>query len=100
MITIKNLFICIALFYLTVASNTVFAKENNESMEILHWWTAPGEAKAIKTLKSALDKKSIFWSEFAILGEGGSSAMRVLQMRALAGNPPETAQIKGPDIGE
>jgi glucose/mannose transport system substrate-binding protein len=69
-------------------------------LEVLHWWTAPGEHEAQQILKNALLAQDIAWQNFAIIGEGGESAIRVLQMRALSGNPPDAAQIKGPDIGE
>lgn len=70
------------------------------SLEVLHWWTAPGEIEAQQVLKDALAKQKINWQNFAIVGAGGNSALRVLQMRALSGNPPDAAQIKGPDIAE
>lgn len=70
------------------------------SVEVLHWWTAPGEIEAQAVLKDALSKQGVEWKNFAIVGSGGNSALRVLQMRALSGNPPEAAQIKGPDIAE
>jgi glucose/mannose transport system substrate-binding protein len=70
------------------------------SLEVLHWWTAPGEIEAQAVLKEALLEQGVDWQDFAIVGGGGDSALRVLQMRALSGNPPEAAQIKGPDIAE
>lgn len=70
------------------------------SLEVLHWWTAPGEIESQQILEKSLQDKNIEWQDFAIVGGGGDSAMRVLQMRALSGNPPDAAQIKGPDIGE
>ncbi|WP_094752138.1 ABC transporter substrate-binding protein [Psychromonas sp. CD1] len=70
----------------------------SQALEVLHWWTAPGEIDAQKLLQKALAKQGVKWKSFSIQGEGGNSAMRVLQMRALAGNPPDVAQIKGPDI--
>jgi glucose/mannose transport system substrate-binding protein len=70
------------------------------SIEVLHWWTAEGEFEAQQILEESLLEKQIKWQNFAIIGEGGESAIRVLQMRALSGNPPDVAQIKGPDIGE
>ena len=73
---------------------------NAASLEVLHWWTAPGEVESQQLLEKALLEKNIEWQNFAIVGEGGDSAIRVLQMRALSGNPPDAAQIKGPDIGE
>lgn len=69
-------------------------------LEVLHWWTAQGELESQMILAKALSAQNIEWQNFAIVGEGGDSAIRVLQMRALSGNPPDAAQIKGPDIGE
>lgn len=73
---------------------------NANSIEVLHWWTAKGEADAQAILEKAMLAQGVQWSNFAIVGEGGESAVRVLQMRALSGNPPDVAQIKGPDIGD
>ncbi|MEH6453361.1 MAG: ABC transporter substrate-binding protein [Psychromonas sp.] len=73
---------------------------NATSIEVLHWWTAKGEYDAQQILENNLLQQQIKWQNFAIIGEGGESAIRVLQMRALSGNPPDVAQIKGPDIGE
>lgn len=70
------------------------------ALEVLHWWTAPGEVQAQAVLKQTLAEQGIAWQDFVIDGSGGGSAMRVLQMRALSGNPPDVAQIKGPDIAE
>ncbi len=85
----------LALLMLNVNANA-----NTTPLEVLHWWTAPGEVEAQQILEKALLEKNIQWQNFAIVGGGGDSAMRVLQMRALSGNPPDAAQIKGPDIGE
>jgi len=70
------------------------------ALEVLHWWTAPGEFEAQLVLKEALAKQNVSWENFAVVSVGGDSALRVLQMRALSGNPPDVAQIKGPDIAE
>jgi len=70
------------------------------TLEVLHWWTSPGELEAQNILKNVLAKQNIQWKDFAVDGGGGDSALRVLQMRALSGNPPDAAQIKGPDIVE
>jgi glucose/mannose transport system substrate-binding protein len=70
------------------------------SLEVLHWWTESGESEAQAVLDTSLEKQSIKWKNFAIVGSGGESALRVLQMRALSANPPDVAQIKGPDIAE
>ena len=40
------------------------------------------------------------WKDFAVAGGGGESAMTVLKTRAVSGNAPTAAQIKGHDIQE
>ena len=67
-------------------------------VEVLHWWTSGGEAKAAAELKSMLQKKGHVWKDFAVAGGGGDTAMTVLKSRLVAGNPPAAAQIKGPQI--
>ena len=93
---IKKTFSITALFISLLFSNQVVAS----SLEVLHWWTSPGEIQAQAILKEALLQQDVDLKNFAIVGGGGESALRVLQMRALSGNPPEAAQIKGPDIAE
>lgn len=69
-------------------------------VEVLHWWTSGGEAKSVAVLKDLLEKEGHTWKDFAVAGGGGESAMTVLKSRAVSGNPPTAAQIKGPDIQE
>ncbi len=67
-------------------------------VEVLHWWTSGGEAKAAKALAATLEGKGHTWKDFAVAGGGGDSAMTVLKSRVVSGNPPSAAQIKGPSI--
>lgn len=69
-------------------------------VEVLHWWTSGGEAKAAQGLKSSLQAKGHSWKDFAVAGGGGDSAMTVLKSRVVSGNAPAAAQIKGPSIQE
>lgn len=69
-------------------------------VEVLHWWTSGGEAKSVAALKQILEKEGHTWKDFAVAGGGGESAMTVLKTRAVSGNPPSAAQIKGHDIQE
>ena len=69
-------------------------------VEVLHWWTSGGEAKSVAVLKQLLEKQGHSWKDFAVAGGGGESAMTVLKSRAVSGNPPAAAQIKGLDIQE
>lgn len=69
-------------------------------VEVLHWWTAGGEAKAAAALKATLQGKGHTWKDFAVAGGGGDSAMTVLKSRVVSGNAPAAAQIKGPSLQE
>lgn len=71
-----------------------------EEIEVLHWWTSGGEAKAAQALKSSLQAKGHVWKDFAVAGGGGDSAMTVLKSRVVSGNAPAAAQIKGPSLQE
>lgn len=69
-------------------------------VEVLHWWTSGGEAKSVAYLKKRLEDQGVAWNDFAVAGGGGENAMTVLKSRAVSGNPPTAAQIKGPSIQE
>ncbi len=69
-------------------------------VEVLHWWTSGGEAKAAAALKATLQAKGHTWKDFAVAGGGGDSAMTVLKSRVVSGNAPAAAQIKGPSLQE
>ena len=69
-------------------------------VEVLHWWTSGGEARAVEVLKSEWAEQGNQWNDFAVQGGGGKSAMTVLKSRALAANPPEAAHLKGFELHE
>jgi glucose/mannose transport system substrate-binding protein len=73
---------------------------NAGEVEVLHWWTSGGEAKAAAELKTMMQKKGHTWKDFAVAGGGGDAAMTVLKSRVVSGNAPAAAQIKGPSIQE
>ncbi|MCE0492891.1 ABC transporter substrate-binding protein [Vibrio salinus] len=88
------------IIYLIVLSILLFGRAQAGEVEVLHWWTSGSEGKAIDVLKAKLKQQGYIWKDFAIEGGGGESAMTVLATRAISGNPPSAAQIKGPDIQE
>jgi glucose/mannose transport system substrate-binding protein len=69
-------------------------------LEVLHWWTSGGEAKAASALKDSMKAKGHTWKDFAVAGGGGDAAMTVLKSRVVSGNAPAAAQIKGPSLQE
>lgn len=69
-----------------------------ESVEVLHWWTAGGEAAALDVLKKDLETKNIGWVDMPVAGGGGTEAMTVLRARVTSGNAPTAVQMLGFDI--
>ncbi|MDD0975048.1 ABC transporter substrate-binding protein [Pseudomonas fontis] len=72
--------------------------EGPGTVEVTHWWTSGGEKAAVDTLKKQIEADGFIWKDNAVAGGGGAAAMTVLKSRAVAGNPPAAAQVKGPDI--
>lgn len=69
-----------------------------EDVEVLHWWTAGGEAAALNVLKEDLAGKGIGWVDMPVAGGGGEAAMTALRARVTAGDPPTAVQMLGFDI--
>ncbi|WP_413283869.1 ABC transporter substrate-binding protein [Vibrio sp. MA40-2] len=96
--TLKNiarLLLCSAWFSLLISPTA-----NTAEVEVLHWWTSGGEARSAKLLEQGIESRGHIWKDFSVAGGGGQSAMMVLKARAVSGNPPTSAQIKGYDIQE
>jgi glucose/mannose transport system substrate-binding protein len=69
-------------------------------VEVLHFWTSPGEAKSIAEIKRLIAVRGHTWKDFAVVGGGGGNAMMALKQRVATGNPPAAATIKGPALQE
>lgn len=69
-------------------------------VEVLHWWAEGSEAAAIGELRHLVEQQGHHWKDFAVEGGAGVSAMAVLKIRAISGNPPTAAQLKGTNIAE
>ncbi|WAJ26138.1 ABC transporter substrate-binding protein [Antarcticirhabdus aurantiaca] len=72
--------------------------QSNEEVQVLHWWTSGGEAKALSTLKDKLQGEGVAWVDVPVAGGGGEGAMTVLRSRVTAGDPPTASQMLGFDI--
>jgi glucose/mannose transport system substrate-binding protein len=94
--SIKRLSIALLAAGFTLSAGAAMA----EQVEVLHWWTSGGEAKAAAELKKMLSEKGVTWKDFAVAGGAGDNAMTALKTRVVSGNPPTAAQIKGPAIQE
>ncbi|KNX79512.1 sugar ABC transporter substrate-binding protein [Pseudomonas sp. 250J] len=87
-----------AISLASLCSLNAHAAESKGNVEVVHWWTSGGEKAAVDVLKAQVEKDGFTWKDGAVAGGGGATAMTVLKSRAVAGNPPAVAQIKGPDI--
>ncbi len=88
---------------LLLAGTAVFAivagsAHAEESVEVLHWWTAGGEAAALNVLKEDLASKGVSWKDMPVAGGSGVQAMTALRARVTAGDPPTAVQMLGFDI--
>jgi glucose/mannose transport system substrate-binding protein len=88
------------LSFVSVAAALACSSASAGELEVLHWWTSGGEAKAAAALKSSMQAKGHVWKDFAVAGGGGDAAMTVLKSRVVSGNAPAAAQIKGPSLQE
>ncbi|RVV96616.1 carbohydrate ABC transporter substrate-binding protein [Mesobaculum littorinae] len=71
-----------------------------EEVEVLHWWTAGGEAAALEVLKTNLEAEGVTWSDMPVAGGAGDAAMTTLRARVTSGNAPTAVQMLGFDITE
>lgn len=76
------------------------AAQAEPTVEVLHWWTSGGEARAVGELKDSFEAEGGTWVDSPIAGGGGDAAMTALRARVVAGNPPAAVQLKGPGIQE
>lgn len=88
-----------AAFAATIAAAPVPAFAGG-TVEVLHWWTSGGEAKAVGELKKTFEAQGGTWTDSPIAGGGGDAAMTALRARVIAGNAPSAVQLKGPGIQE
>ncbi|PLW76564.1 ABC transporter substrate-binding protein [Cohaesibacter celericrescens] len=84
------------LFAAMALSSSALASD----VEVLHWWTAGGEAAALNVLKEDLKSKDIGWQDMPVAGGGGEAASTTLKARVAAGNPPAAAQLLGMAVRE
>jgi glucose/mannose transport system substrate-binding protein len=89
-----------SLTLIAAAAALACAPARAGELEVLHWWTSGGEAKAAAALKASMQAKGHTWKDFAVAGGGGDAAMTVLKSRVVSGNAPAAAQIKGPSLQE
>ncbi|SES86296.1 ABC transporter substrate-binding protein [Thorsellia anophelis] len=86
------------LLALCIASTISMPALADQSVEVLHWWTAGSEAAALNVLKTNLEKQGITWNDMPVAGGSGEAAMTTVRTRVISGNPPTAVQMQGFDI--
>ncbi|MGF1682375.1 ABC transporter substrate-binding protein [Photobacterium minamisatsumaniensis] len=71
---------------------------SNQTVELLHWWTSSGEEAAFSVVEKVFDDIPETLKSEPIVGGGGAPAKTILQAKAIAGTPPDIAQMEGPSI--
>jgi len=94
----KTLFALVAA--LAVSSSGTVSAADTKTVEVMHWWTSGGEAKALEVLKDGLKQRGYAWKDAPIAGGGGEAARTVLKARVASGNPPDAIQMLGFTIPE
>jgi glucose/mannose transport system substrate-binding protein len=80
---------------LLLTATTVIAEP---SVEVMHFWTAGGEAAALNTIRDEVEAQGISWIDAPVAGGGGDAAKTVLQTRIVGGNPPAAMLMLGQNI--
>lgn len=70
------------------------------TVEVLHFMTSGGQAKAMKSLKDDLESQGGKWVDTPVGGGNSEDALAKLRTRVLGGDPPSAVQLKGPLIQE
>jgi glucose/mannose transport system substrate-binding protein len=71
------------------ASGAATAQE--QSVEVLHWWTTGGTAAAAAKLKEAATAKGVIWKDVAVAGNENQRTL--LRTKVMKGDAPGAAQV-------
>ncbi|KHT63753.1 sugar ABC transporter substrate-binding protein [Photobacterium gaetbulicola] len=78
--------------------SSIFSAHAAQDLQFLHWWTSEGEVNSVEVIKEELGENGFNVVSVPVEGGGGKIAKSILQARAIAGNPPDVAQLEGPSI--
>lgn len=78
---------------LALGLSAVSAHAEDQSVEMLHFWTSGGEAEGVRALQTALGAKGVAWKDAAVAGGTGANAYQVLRSRVASKTPPSGAQM-------
>lgn len=91
---LKKSVAAVAVALIAVPALPVLAADAKQ-VEVMHWWTSGGEAKALGVLKDDLKQRGYAWKDSPIAGGGGEAARTVLRARVASNNPPDAMQMLG-----
>src|SRR4051794_12402398 len=74
-----------------LALSVTAAGAQQNTVEVLHWWTAGGTAAAVAKYKEAAKEAGVDWKDVAIAGDGNQRTL--LRARLMKGDAPAAAQI-------
>lgn len=83
-----------AVFALPLVVPVGATAQQDNSIEVMHYFTSGGEAAAINELRQAFEARGGHWVDTPVAGGGGEAHDQALKARVLAGNPPGAAMPK------
>ncbi|WP_240668641.1 ABC transporter substrate-binding protein [Piscinibacter defluvii] len=90
----------LALVLCSAALLAAPAQAGPPTVEVLHFMTSGGQAKAMKSLKDDLESQGGKWIDTPVGGGNSEDALAKLRTRVMGGDPPSSVQLKGPLIQE
>lgn len=87
--------VCLSLLAGLVSLGTGSAYAADNSIEVVHLWTAASEAASMQVAKDAVAARGLTWKDSAIAGASGDNLYQALQARFAAGDPPAAVQMHG-----
>ncbi|NKN37447.1 carbohydrate ABC transporter substrate-binding protein [Agrobacterium sp. a22-2] len=79
------------LLVLAMTSMSFSQAVADPAAEVTHWWTSPGESRAVGVLAGAYRAQGGEWIDSAVAG--GANARAVAYNRIIGGNPPTASQF-------
>ena len=90
---LKNIRTATRLVAAALLTSTALPATAGEKAEVIHWWTAGGEAAAVNVLAEAFNAAGGEWVDNAIAGGGGNNARSAGINRIIGGDPSAAMQF-------
>jgi glucose/mannose transport system substrate-binding protein len=80
-----------ALTLVSIAALIMSSGASAQELEVMHWWTSPGESKAVKVLADSFNASGGKWVDTAVAGTG--VARKAINTRLMSGDAPGAAHF-------